>query len=109
MPSSVWKNALRETNTGGHERMKKLEFDIILKTARSLVLELKDCGCYSTEAEHVVYVNGKEAERSNKNVVSVFDLKPATAYEVQVKFADKESFDMVVKLSMRLQELNCKK
>jgi hypothetical protein len=42
--------------------MKKLEFDIILKTARSLVLELKDCGCYSTEAEHIVYVNGKEAE-----------------------------------------------
>jgi len=71
--------------------MEKIKFDILLKTARSLVLELKNCGCYSTEAEHVVYVNGKEAERSNKIVISLFDLKPATAYEVQVKFADKES------------------
>ena len=71
--------------------MKKLEFDVILKTARSLVLELKDCGCYTSEEEHVVFVNGKEAEKSNKIVVSLFDLKPATAYEVQVKFADKES------------------
>ncbi|MBO5353701.1 MAG: glycoside hydrolase family 28 protein, partial [Lachnospiraceae bacterium] len=71
--------------------MNKLQFDVILKTARSLVLELKDCGCYTSEEEHVVYVNGVEAERSNKIVVSLFDLKPATAYEVQVKFADKES------------------
>ena len=54
-------------------------------------MELKDCGCYNTEAEHIVYVNGKEAERSNKIVVSLFDLKPATAYEIQVKFEDKES------------------
>lgn len=66
-------------------------FDVILKTARSLVIEMKDRGCFYSDEEHVVLVNGKEAERSNRIVVSLFDLKPATAYEIQVKFPDEES------------------
>jgi len=71
--------------------MGKIEFDVILKTARSLVLELKDMGCYTSLEEHVVYINGVEAERSNKIVISLFDLKPATAYEIQVKFGEEAS------------------
>lgn len=71
--------------------MDKVKFDVILKTARSLVLEIKDKGCYTSEEEYDVYVNGVRTLRNNKIVVSIFDLKPATAYEIQVKFAEAES------------------
>ena len=70
--------------------MDKVKFDVILKTARSLVLEIKDRGCYTSE-EYDVYINGVRALRNNKIVVSLFDLKPATAYEIQIKYADAES------------------
>ena len=86
--------------------MGKVEFDIILKTARSLVLELKDCGRYTSEQEHIVYVNGVEAERSNKIVISLFNLKPATCYEVQVKFAEKESEVVTVSTENEFVTLN---
>lgn len=88
--------------------MGNVKFDIILKTARSIVLELKDRGCYTSEEEFDVYVNGMRAVRSNKIVVSIFDLKPATAYEIQVKFANEESDVVTVCTENEFVTLNVK-
>ena len=88
--------------------MNKIMFDVILKTARSFVLEIKDKGCYTSEEEHVVYINGVEAERSNKIIVSLFDLKPATSYEVQVKFGEEASDSITVCTEYEFVTLNVK-
>lgn len=85
-----------------------ITFDVIFKTARSLVLEIKDKGCYTSEEEHVVYVNGTETERSNKIVVSLYDLKPSTAYEIEVVFADERSEKITVCTEDEFVTLNVK-
>ena len=88
--------------------MGNVKFNVILKTARSIVLELKDRGCYTAEEEFDVFVNGVRAVRSKKTVVSIFDLKPATAYEIQVKFAQEESDVVTVCTENEFVTLNVK-
>ena len=62
-----------------------MEFNIILKTARSIVFELKDESIYHTEIPYEVYINDQLVKTSDKIVESVYDLKPGTTYSLYVK------------------------
>lgn len=65
-----------------------MKYEVIYKTSTSFVVELKENGYFSSEAEHEIYVNGELAEKSNRNVATVFGLAPATTYDVQIKCGD---------------------
>ena len=65
-----------------------MKYEVIYKTSTSFVVELKENGYFSSEAEHEIYVNGELAEKSSRNVATVFGLAPATTYDVQIKCGD---------------------
>ena len=65
-----------------------MKYEVIYKTSTSFVVELKENGYFSSETEHEIYVNGELAEKSNRNVATVFGLAPATTYDVQIKCGD---------------------
>jgi len=60
-----------------------MEVKVVLKSARSIVLELMCKGRYYTEEEHVIKVNDREI-KTNKVINSIFDLKPNTEYAISV-------------------------
>jgi len=62
-----------------------MKFEVIYKTATSFVVEIKENGYFSSEQEHEIYVNGSLAEKSDRNVATVFGLEPATTYDVKIK------------------------
>lgn len=62
-----------------------MEFQVILITARSIVLELQERSAYYYWDDYEIYINGEERLRSNKAVESVYGLKPDTDYTVLIK------------------------
>ena len=68
-----------------------MKYEVIYKTSTSFVVELKENGYFSSEVEQEIYVNGELAEKSNRNVASVFGLQPATTYDVKIKYEGKET------------------
>lgn len=61
---------------------------LLVKTARSATFEIADGGIYETKETYNVYLNGTLKGTAATVVTSVFELIPATAYEVQVVKAD---------------------
>lgn len=59
-----------------------MEMKLIMKSARSAVIELADGGIYYTKEPYTIMVNGKQTQKAENVVISLFDLKPETAYEV---------------------------
>ena len=68
-----------------------MEFNIIFKTARRIVIELLNEGIYNTKTEYDIYLNGKMCMTSNRTVQSIGNLLPNTKYTVQLKTKSKES------------------
>lgn len=66
----------------------KMEFRVLFKTAHAVVIEMLHYGVYFTEKEYTVVVNGEEVMTSKKVIQTIRDLKPDTAYEIQVKNED---------------------
>ncbi len=67
-----------------------MEINLIMKSARSAVLELADGGIYRTVETYGVFVNGAHVTDAKTVIVSLFDLKPMTDYEVTVERASGE-------------------
>ncbi len=61
-----------------------MDIRLIMKTARSVTLELDDGGTYETLEEYRLYLNGKERMLTNTVITSLYDLKPDTEYVVEV-------------------------
>ncbi len=61
-----------------------MEVKILQVFARSAVLELADGGTYYTKKQYRVLVNGAEAKTADTVITSLFDLKPATEYEIGI-------------------------
>ena len=69
------------------DRMEEnMKYDVIYKTSASFVVEIKDNGYFSSEHVHEIYINGSLAEKSDRNVASVFGLAPATTYDVELRY-----------------------
>ncbi len=58
---------------------------IIMMTAHSVSLEIDDGGIYETKEKYEVFVNGELWKRTAKVVTTLYDLKPDTEYQVEVK------------------------
>lgn len=61
-----------------------MEVVLVMKTARSAVIEIKDGGRYFTRKPYRILVNGAESAVAEKTVVSLFSLKPDTVQQVEV-------------------------
>lgn len=62
-----------------------MDTKLIMKSARSAVIELADGGIYYTKEPYNVSLNGIVVSETNTVITSLFDLKPETAYEVTVE------------------------
>ena len=62
-----------------------MDIKLIMKSARSAVLELADGGIYRTEENYDILVNGVVVKKAETVITSLYDLKPETEYEVIVK------------------------
>lgn len=88
--------------------VESLLVDVIFKTARSVVLELKDKGRYTSESEHKIYVNGVLAEQSHKIIVSLYGLLPDTDYAVKAVLGKEASETFTVHTEPEFVTLNVK-
>lgn len=83
--------------------------EVLFKTARGIVLEMKVTGCYTSEEEHEIYVNGVLKEKSNKMVISLFDLLPDTEYEIAVVFGNRRAKSFCVRTEAEFVTLDVKR
>lgn len=60
------------------------EVKLVMVTARNAVIEIADGGKYFARAEYSIRVNGREALRADKTIVSLYDLKPDSDYTVEI-------------------------
>ena len=67
-----------------------MELKLLMKSARSITLELADGGIYNTKENYQIFLNGVLAKETNQVITSVFGLKPDTTYEVAAKNATGE-------------------
>lgn len=68
-----------------------MKFQVIFKTARTIVIELLNQGYYLSDSEYELYVNDALYCKSNKVVQSIHNLKPNTKYNIYVKNSKEES------------------
>ena len=61
-----------------------MELRILMKTARSAVIEIADGGIYYTLESYHLFVNGKDHKTCDTVVTSVFGLKPDTDYRFEI-------------------------
>lgn len=85
-----------------------MKHDIIYKTSTSFVVELKENGYFSSEQEHEIYVNDSLAEKSDRNVATVFNLTPGTTYDVKIQYGDEMSEEFKVTTQDEYVTLNVK-
>lgn len=65
-------------------------YKILKNTAFGFIFELENNYSYHTNITYEIYINNKLYCSTNKNVVSVFGLKPNTNYEVKLKGFEEE-------------------
>lgn len=61
-----------------------MELKLIMKSARSAVIEIADGGLYNTKEHYKICLNGTYLMEAETVITSLFDLKPETDYEVTV-------------------------
>lgn len=61
-----------------------MEIKTIMKTARSITIEIADGGIYHTVEEYGIRVNGTEVKTTNTVITSVFELNPGTLYNIGI-------------------------
>ena len=62
-----------------------MEVKLIMKSARSAVIEIADGGRYRTREPYRISVNGAPYAETDTVITSLFDLKPETEYEIKVQ------------------------
>lgn len=62
-----------------------MTLELVMKTFRSAVIEIKDGGIYYTAEPYDVYVNGEWYKTTNRVITSIFGLKPQTEYSICIK------------------------
>lgn len=61
-----------------------VEVKPVMVTARNAVIEIADGGKYFSRTEYRIRINGREAVTAGKTIVSLYDLKPDSDYNVEV-------------------------
>ena len=73
-----------------------MELKLVMKTARSLSLELADGGTYNTIKKYEILLNGCVVKHTNKVITSLFGLKPDTTYEIAVREEGKKEVEAAI-------------
>ena len=84
-----------------------MKFNFIYVGARSLSIELENDYIYNTPLEYELYLNEDLYIKSNKNVVSIFDLVPNTEYKIKLVY-DGVSEEMSILTAYEFVTLNVK-
>lgn len=74
---------------------------LIMKTSRSVSVELDDGGIYNTKQEYRLFLNGIEKQPVHTVITSLYDLKPDTAYIIE---AIDEQGNVAGSLTFRTEE-----
>ncbi len=61
-----------------------MELKLVMRTARSAVMEIADGGTFYTKEMYHILVNGEQVQKATTVITSLYDLKPDTKYEVKV-------------------------
>ena len=61
-----------------------MDIRLIMRTARSAVIEIADGGVYYTKEKYQIYLNDIFVKKTETVVTSLFDLKPETDYQVEI-------------------------
>lgn len=89
-----------------------MNFNILLVTARSAVIELINEGYYNTKTEYEVLLDGKVYATSNHVVQSIYGLKPDTSYRLSIQKKTEEglitSAEVTIKTEREFVTLNVK-
>ena len=67
-----------------------MELKLVMKSARSAVIEIADGGIYSTKEKYQIFVNHDFVKETETVITSLYDLKPETSYEVVIKGSSEE-------------------
>lgn len=65
-----------------------MELKLIMKSARSAVVEIADGGTYYTKENYDIVVNGVTVKKAETVITSLYDLTPETEYEISLKGGD---------------------
>ena len=72
-----------------------MDLKLIMKSARSAVIEIADGGTYYTKEKYRILVNDKYVKDAETVITSVFDLKPETKYEISLVKEDGTQADKI--------------
>ena len=61
-----------------------MELKLVMRTARSAVMEIADGGTFYTKEKYQILLNGEFVKNAETVITSLYDLKPETKYEVAV-------------------------
>ncbi len=78
-----------------------MDIRLVMITSRSVTFELNDGGTYETKEKYRILLNGAERGTADTVITSLFDLKPDTEYELDVRREDGTSAGS---LSFRTEE-----
>lgn len=85
-----------------------MKLKLVMKSARSAVIEIQDGGIFYSKSEYKVVVNETEVMTTSKVVNCLFDLKPETAYTVSVISQDGEQDEVSFTTDYEFVTLNVK-
>lgn len=87
-----------------------MKFKVIMLSSTSMTLELENNDVVNTKGFYNLYVNGRLIyEKENRNVVSVYQLKPDTDYEIRVGQEREECYIKRIKTHSESICLNVKR
>ena len=67
-----------------------MDVKLIMKSARSAVIEIADGGTYYTKGNYQILVNGELVKTAETVITSLFELKPETEYKVEISLSHAE-------------------
>lgn len=82
-----------------------MEFNIILVTARSIIIQLEEAGYYNTD-KYEINISGLKPITSDKMVQTIYNLTPDTSYKINLKRGDIISETVEFKTNFEFVTLN---
>lgn len=83
-----------------------MELKLVMKTTRSIVVELTDSGKFFSEKPYEIIVNGAKYMDSDHVVTSIYGLKPDTEYEIKVNYEGETVSPVTVRTDWEYVTLN---
>ena len=72
-----------------------MDIRMIMKTGRSVSLELSDGGIYHTKSTYDILVNGEKWQETDTVITSVYGLMPDSRYEIEIMESIEKYFPLI--------------